>query len=105
MIIYIAAPYTNGDTAWNVNIATKYADAIIEKGHTPYIPHLTHFWHLISPKLKEFWLEYDLKFLPKCDCLYRAVGYSKGADAEVRQAKKLGMYIYYNMEDIPNGTM
>ena len=102
MIIYIAAPYSNGDVAWNVNIAIQFADALIEKGHTPYIPHLTHFWHLISPKLKEFWLEYDLQFLPICDALYRGLGYSKGADGEVERAKKLGIPVYYRMEDIPD---
>ncbi len=105
MIIYVAGPYTTGDVAQNVHSAILCADDIIKKGHTPYIPHLTHFWHLISPKPYQFWLDYDLKFLPKCDSLYRAPGLSKGADKEVSLAQKLGMPIYFNFEDIPDENL
>ena len=102
MIIYIAGPYSNGDVAQNVHNAIAYAETIIEKGHTPYIPHLTHFWHLIFPRPYKFWLDYDSQFLPKCDCVYRIAGRSEGADKEVNQAMDLGMPVYFRMEDIPD---
>ncbi len=102
MIVYIAAPYSRGDVAQNVHNVIKVANAIIERGHTPYIPHLTHFWHLITPKPYEFWLDYDLKFLPKCDCLLRTLGASSGGDVEVEEARKLGVPVYYKIKDIPD---
>jgi len=104
VIVFLSGPYNNGDTARNVHDAIMYADAILKRGHIPFIPHLTHFWHLVSPKLYEFWLEYDLKFLPFCDCVFRMVGYSKGADKEVEAALKLGKTVYYyDIEEIPRG--
>lgn len=103
MIVYIAAPYTQGDVALNVHTVLMVANQLVELGHTPYIPHLTHFWHLVSPKPKEFWLEYDKKFLCLCDCLLRLPGESQGADEEVEEANSLGMKVYYDVRGISSG--
>jgi len=100
MIIYIAAPYEKGDIAVNVHNVIKVADAIVEKGHTPFIPHLSLVWDFISPKPRSFWLEYDREFLPLCDCLLRLDGESPGADKEVELAKSLGIPIYYSVDEI-----
>lgn len=100
MIVYIAGPYEKNDVAVNVRTAIQFADAIVAKGHTPFIPHLAHFWHLVSPKPHSFWLEYDNKFLPLCDCLLRLDGESVGADVEVELAKSLYMPVYYSLEEL-----
>jgi len=102
MKVYIAAPYTKGDVAQNVHNAIKTANILIDMGHIPYIPHLTHFWHLVSPKPWEFWIEYDSIWLHYCDCLLRLQGESTGADHEVDIALKMGMKVYYNLRDLPN---
>ena len=100
MIVYIAGPYTKGDVAQNVHNAIKVADQLVELGHIPYIPHLTHFWHLISPRPWWFWLDYDLQWLEKCDCVLRLDGESVGADKEELAAHKLGKLVYYSIADI-----
>ena len=102
MIIYIAGPYTLGNTGTNINTALHFADLVVEKGHTPYVPHLSHFWHIVTPRPEEFWLEYDNVFLRKCDALLRLQGKSKGSDAEVELAKSLHLTIYFDVGDIPN---
>lgn len=100
--IYISAPYTKGDVALNVRRAIKAADELLEKGHYPYIPHLTHFWHLVSPHDWDVWLEIDLAYLPSCDAVLRLDGESKGADIEVGAAEQSGIPIYYSLEEISN---
>ncbi len=101
-LIYVAGPYAYPDPVVNTRNAILAAEEIVKKGHTPYIPHLTMAWHLVVPHETDFWYEYDLKFLPLCDSLFRISGESKGADREVSLAKNLGMDVYYNLEEIPD---
>ncbi|MEO8412671.1 MAG: hypothetical protein ABI472_03395 [Ginsengibacter sp.] len=42
------------------------------------------------------------RLLEKCDAIIRIKVISKGADEDVKLAKKLGLKIYYNVNDIPN---
>lgn len=106
MRIYIASAYSKGDVAINVRTVIMVADELVRLGHTPYIPHLTHFWHLISPKEYRFWLEYDNSFLEHwAQAILRLDNESVGADDEVKLAKKLGLLIYYTKEEIPFRNM
>jgi hypothetical protein len=47
--VYLALPYTKGDVAQNIHKAICIADILADDGFIPYIPILTHFWHLVSP--------------------------------------------------------
>ena len=102
MKIYIAAPYTNGDVAQNVRKVMEVANILMDRGHYPYIPHLTHFQHIYFPRPYEDWLKLDNAFIPSCDALLRLEGKSSGADKEVELAKKLGLKIFYNLSEIWN---
>ena len=99
LYIYIAGPYTKGDVAVNVRTAIIAADQLVAKGYIPYIPHLTHFWHLISPHDYKFWIAMDLEWLRKCDAVLRLPGDSDGADYEVLIAQDDGMPIFYSIEE------
>ena len=104
MRVYIASAYTKGDVAVNVHNVIKVADLLVEMGHTPFIPHLTHFWHLVSPKEVEFWYGYDNSFLDHwAEAVLRLPNESKGADNEVSRATKLGIPIYYSLEELKEG--
>ncbi len=102
MIIYISAPFSLGDQFVNVRNACLAGDEILKKGHIPLVPHLTALWHAISPKSWEEWMRMDTALLSMCDAVLRLPGMSLGADAEVAEAKRLCMIIYYRMEDVPN---
>jgi len=100
--IYIAGPYTKGDVAVNVREAILAADRLVEIGHTPYVPHLTHFWHLVSPKPYEFWLNLDMTILGYwAEAVLRLPGDSHGADGEVQQALANQIPVYYGIEEMP----
>jgi len=105
MRIYVAGPYSKGETAINVRNAILAGDKLLEMGHTPFIPHLTHFWHYISPKPWDVWLKIDQDWLEVCDAVLRLDGESKGADLEVELAKKLGKPVYYSLEELANSTL
>lgn len=100
MKVYIAAPYTKGDACLNVRAAIQAAEELIEAGHVPFVPHLTHLWHLIVPHGYEFWLEYDLVWLEVCDAVLRLPGESAGADVEVHVARKYGMPVFFSTEEV-----
>lgn len=101
MIIYISSPYTIGDVCENVRAACMAGDEILGKGHTPFIPHLTHLWHIISPKPYNIWLELDMNLMSMCDAVLRLPGESRGADLEIKQAREWCMPVYFKLEDIP----
>ncbi len=98
--VYVAGPYSKGDVALNVRRAMDTADLLVDLGFVPFVPHLTHFWHMAFPRPYEFWLEYDNEFLPYCDALLRLPGESSGADAEVDVTKKWGIQVFHDIEDL-----
>lgn len=95
MKVYIAGPYTKGDVAANVYEAIKYAHLLADLGCYPFVPHLTHFWHLVFQRPYEYWLNLDNQFLPCCDVLLRIPGESNGADKEVELANSLDIPVFY----------
>lgn len=90
-LIYLAGPFTEPDPVENTHRMLQIADAILEAGFTPLIPHLTLAWHLVSPKLYASWLAYDRHLLARCDILLRVPGYSHGATQECTFADELAI--------------
>jgi len=100
ILVYIAAPYTKGDIAQNVRRALECADILFAKGYIPYVPHLNAFWHFLSPKSWDDWMKIDLAILERCDAVFRLDGESLGANKEVRFADKIGLPIFYSIEEL-----
>ena len=98
--IYVAGPYTNGDVAVNVRTAYQAANQLAELGFAPFVPHATHFWHMLFPRPYNFWLELDNQFLPCCAAVLRLPGQSKGADAEVKLAESLGIPVFNDIDKL-----
>lgn len=98
--VYVAGPYSKGDVAVNVRKAICAADELWAAGFAPYLPHLTHFWHILVPHPYEEWLDLDNQFIPVCDALFRMPGESSGADKEVALARSLGIPVFCTKEDL-----
>lgn len=101
MRIYIAGPYTKGDVVQNVRAAIEAGDKVAAMGHIPFIPHLSHFWHMLFPHEYTFWLKQDLEWLKVCDAILRLPGDSNGADREVEEAINLKLRLFFSIENIP----
>lgn len=92
-LIYLAGPYTQPDPVVNTHRMLRIADALLDAGFTPLIPHLSLAWHLVSPKPYETWLEYDRQLLAHCDAVLRVPGESFGATRETQLAEALGIFV------------
>lgn len=104
MRIYVAGPYTKGDVAVNVRKAIDAGTELLHRGHTPFVPHLYHFWHMITPQDYDVWTRQDMVWLEFCQAVLRLPGESEGADKEVEWALNNRMEVYYNVWEIPHGN-
>lgn len=75
----------------NTHDICRIADAILDAGFVPLVPHLTLLWQLVSPKPDSTWLAYDQQLLARCDAVLRVPGYSNGATQECKFADELGI--------------
>jgi hypothetical protein len=93
--IYVAGPYTKGDVAVNVRRNIEVGSILADAGYVPFIPLLTHFWHLVSPHPYEFWLQQDAAWVERCCAMVRTPGESSGADKEIVLAESLKRPVYH----------
>lgn len=99
MRVFISGPYTHGDQADNVRNAWLAGHAIYQAGHVPFVPHLFHFAHLLTPMSYVDWCALDLHWLTACHVVLRLPGHSPGSDREVDAAKQLGLPVFYSLAD------
>lgn len=98
--IYVAGPYSRGDSVANVRRAINVGSLLLSRGFAPFVPHLTMFWHLCEPQDYETWLAYDFEWVKACDGLLRLDGPSPGADREVELAMQLGIPVFYSLDTL-----
>lgn len=112
MRIYVAAPYsapTSAQREVNAQRAIDAAIALMDKGHVPFVPHLSHFIEARMFEKQgvgrpwEFWMAQADELLQMCDALLY-LDSSPGADIELARAKDLCLEIYYAVEDVPAAT-
>jgi len=96
--VYIAGPYSVGDTCQHVRTAIDIAERLLDAGMAPYIPHLAHFWSLVHQHTTVEWEQYYNPWLDMCDALIRFPGESRGADKEVARANKKGIKVFYDID-------
>jgi hypothetical protein len=107
--IYVAGSYTADTPAAvleNVHAAIDAGLALIDRGHTPYIPQLTHWVEQYALTAYgqglpyEFYLAYDREWLRLCDAVL-LVAASPGADREVWLAERMGLPVYRGLAEVP----
>lgn len=89
--VYVAGPYTYPNPVVNTYKAIQVANQLFDAGYMPYLPHLTLLWHLVTPRSTKDWYKLDNAWIASCDYIIRLPGKSKGADMEMKLAKKLGV--------------
>lgn len=96
-LVYIAGPYTNGDWGSNISRAIEAAQAVLDLGHVPFVPHtMTGLW---SINHDNDWIAFDLKWLEQCDAMIRLNGHSNGADSEVEFAEENGIDVFESVTE------
>lgn len=99
-IIYISSPYSLGDKMENVLVQIKAAHRIMDLGHCPIAPLLSHFLHLYRPRPYNDWLDVDLELVARMDIILRLPGISDGADKEVQEARFGDIPVVFGWEDL-----
>lgn len=98
--VYMASPYTNGDTAVNVKTQMDAFVDLLDNGYLPFAPLLTHFVHMVHRRPYKTWTAYDDEWLKMCDVVMRLPGESEGADREVGLARLLGIPVVRSLPEL-----
>ena len=96
--IYVSGPYTKGGVGVNVRRAIQAGLQLRDAGLVSIVPHLFHLAELVEPRPYDYWLEWDLALLTRCDALLRLPGESPGADLEVLRARELGLPVFSSLD-------
>lgn len=109
LTIYVAGPYTapdlHGELA-NVERAVQIGMELTRKGHYPFVPHFSHYLdHAHKDRYGErlpwqFWMDMDDAFMNCCDAFFY-ISSSRGADIELERATKLGLQIFFSLDEVP----
>lgn len=100
-LCYVAGPYVFPDPVENTNLTINLADRLDASGVlTACVPHLSLLWHIVCPHDADFWYDYDLALLHRCDCLLRIPGKSTGADNEVAFAEAHSIPVFYDVDEL-----
>lgn len=97
VVVYIASPYTLGDVGANVKKSMQTAHELMDRGIMPICPLLSHFLHILRARDYIEWMNHSFEMVRRSDAILRLPGESKGADAEVALATRLGIPVYYNI--------
>ena len=100
-LLYVAAPYSQPDAVHNTHVVIRIADALLDAGFVPLVPHLTLLWRLVSQKPYERRLAYNRQLLARCDAVLRVPGDSRGADQETEYAERLGIPLIHPRSGSP----
>src|SRR6185437_13392935 len=98
--VYVSGPYSYGDPCENTHNAIVAGNQLLDAGLVPFVPHISHFWHTMTPRPWEDWMKIDLAFLPACDAFLRLPGKSRGADIEQAEAVRIGIPIFLTFEGL-----
>ena len=101
-LAYLAGPYRGGPDNDNIPVnvaeAMRWWNALTDAGLVVFCPHLNMFLDMSKERSAEFWLEWDMEWLRKCDALFRIPGKSSGSEAEIELCKELGIPVYHSLD-------
>ena len=98
--IYIAGPYSQGNTMDNIQKACLVAEILADSDYVPFVPHLMAFMHLQGQRPEGYWKAIGLAWVDRCDAVFRMEGESPGADAECQRALEQGKAVHYTLKGL-----
>lgn len=99
MRVYVAGPYTLGDRSENLRRIMAATVEILDAGHEPFCPLLTHFMDLVHPRPWEDWMRLDLAWLRVAEAVVRIPGESEGADLETHYAYTHNIPVFFSVAE------
>lgn len=99
-LIYIAGPLTTGDCLHNLHFACHLWRDFYNAGLLAILPHWSALQDMVAPLHYDDWMRYCLAIVARCQAVFRMDGESKGADIEVKEARKLGIPVFRSVTDL-----
>lgn len=96
--VYVAGPYTLGDSIEHCRNAFVVADVLRGLGYVPFVPHWMALATLTAPMTYEQAMAMCFAWLEVCNALLRLPGESSGADREMALAGEIGIPVFYSIE-------
>lgn len=101
--VYLSGPYSSSSVEGvelNVDRTIEYANMLIDYGYDVFWPHSSHYLHARKERHYEDWMDMDLRWVTRCDAMFRIPGPSAGADREVRKARRSFIPVFTNTFDL-----
>ena len=100
--VFITGPYVYEHIHENVKAAIELADELYTSGIClPIIQHSTFMWDSVNPHDEEFWLEYSLQIMKRCDAvLVYDADHSMGSIREVAEAQRLDIPVFWSTDEL-----
>lgn len=102
MVVFISSPYGN-DPEGNTIKARDYCRFAVEKGATPYAPHLLFPQFMDEATGREAALKMGLEMLRRCDEVWCFGGISPGMREEIAEAKLVHIPVRYFLDSRVTG--
>ena len=106
--VYVAGPYSGdnvADVLSNIGRGEHMAALLFEMGYAPFCPWHDKDFRIKRPdaefKLNQYY-EFSMSWLRVSDCLLVLPNYenSKGTLAEIEEANKIGIPVYYSINEL-----
>lgn len=96
-LVYVASAY-RGNIPRNVRLAVVTGGILRDSlGIVDIVPHRSMLDDMYSPRSDQYWLDTTMDLMRECDAVYRMPGASEGADAEVKEAERLGIPVFTDL--------
>lgn len=105
-ILFVAGAYMNSDPKeieCNIQLAEKYSIELWNLGYKVFCPHLnTAHFEVKANADEKTYKEFDMRMLQSCDAIFALPNWeeSKGAKAEIEEAKRLGKRVFYSLDEL-----
>jgi hypothetical protein len=110
-VVYIAGPYraaTQAGIELNIQAARSMGLQAIRRGWSPIIPHCNFaLLDLVDPAIGDsFWLAATMEHMRRADVVLLVPGWenSTGTQAEVREARRLNIPVFYALDKLTDGA-
>jgi len=105
-LVYVAAYYTANPAQGMAEAMRAWAE-LVDLGYLPYVPHTSFLLDVLHPHCPEFWYEYDLGILQRCDLLYVCdddlTHASDGVRREIKYAVDRNIPVFFGLEGLKFG--
>jgi hypothetical protein len=106
-ILFLAGAYMSNDPndiRRNIQLAEQHSIELWNRGYKVFCPHLnTCNFEVKAKAVEQAYKEFDMRMLNCCDAVFALPNWkaSKGAQAEIAQAKRLHKPIFYSLNELP----